>query len=75
MYYENSPGLADVIAKNNSLKVMTRWGLVPAVGMAYVAIHMSVMEKAGVAAGMLLLHIACYVMKRRRMRSVLGGQL
>jgi len=69
LYYEYSPGLADVIAGHDSLKTMTRWGLAPVVGMAYVALNTTAAEKAGIAAGLAGLAMAGGFFTGRRRRA------
>jgi hypothetical protein len=65
LYYEYSPALANVIANHGTLKLVTRWGLAPVVGMAYLILHTGEMEKIGIM--MLTLGFAiggCFYMKR-----------
>jgi len=44
-YYRYSPPIADFIAKHNALRSVVRVGLMPAVGMSYVALHGSACQK------------------------------
>jgi hypothetical protein len=66
LYYEYSPALADIIRKNDSMRAAVRWALAPVVGMAYVAMNTSVVEKVGIVvvmAGMIV--VCCFVVRRR----------
>jgi hypothetical protein len=38
IYYKVSPPVADFIAKHDSLKTIVRWGLLPLVGMSWIAL-------------------------------------
>jgi hypothetical protein len=72
-YYEYSPVLADVIAKHGTLRMMVRWGLAPVVGVAYVAINTSMVEKVGIVVVMVgMLVVCCFVVRRGRMSEVSG---
>jgi len=64
LYYEYSPGLADVIARHDALKIMTRWGLAPVVGMAYVTLYASASQKIGIMIFILMLIAGCCVARR-----------
>jgi hypothetical protein len=44
-YYRHSPAIADVIAKNGGLRAAVRLGLAPVVGVAYVTIHTTPVQK------------------------------
>lgn len=39
LYYRVSPPLAEVISSNDALRMVTRWCLIPFVGMAYLFVH------------------------------------
>jgi hypothetical protein len=39
LYYQISPPIADKIAQNERLKLLTRWGLMPVCGIAYLMIR------------------------------------
>jgi len=67
LYYEYSPALADVIARHDVLKIMTRWGLAPVVGMAYVSLHTSLMQKIGIVLLTMML-VAGYLYAYRQMK-------
>jgi hypothetical protein len=68
LYYEYSPALADVIRKHNSMRAMVRWGLAPAVGMAYVTLNTSMAEKVGIMVILMIVMTGCFVWMRRRPR-------
>ena len=38
IYYKVSPPVADFIARHDSLKALLRWGLLPLVGMSWIAL-------------------------------------
>jgi heme/copper-type cytochrome/quinol oxidase subunit 2 len=38
LYYQISPPIADKIAQNERLRLLTRWGLMPVYGIAYLLI-------------------------------------
>jgi len=71
LYYQYSPVLADVIAKHDVLKIITRWGLAPVVGMTYVALNTGEAEKVAILVGTIMLMMGCWVflIKRRGLRS------
>ena len=66
LYYEHSPVLADVIKKHETLKIITRWGLSPVVGVAYVALHASIPQQIGFVLLIMLLITVLGVCLRRR---------
>jgi hypothetical protein len=61
LYYKYSPELADVIAKNDTLKLATRWSLVPVVAIAYAMLHTSSMEKLNIILLGIILMMGCSV--------------
>jgi hypothetical protein len=61
LYYKYSPALADVIAKNDALKLAARWGLVPVVAIAYAMLHTSPMEKLNIILLGIILMMVCSV--------------
>jgi hypothetical protein len=65
-YYEYSPALADVIRKHDSMRAMVRWGLAPVVGVAYVVLNTSMVEKVGIVVVMVgMLVVCCFVVRRK----------
>jgi hypothetical protein len=73
-YYRHSPALADVIANHSGLRAAVRLGLAPVVGMAYVTIHTTPVQKVLIllfligilTAGMVV------ILRTRRVRQVIG---
>jgi hypothetical protein len=72
LYYEYSPALAHVIAKHDSMRAVVRWGLEPVVGIAYMALNTSMMQKIGIVVVAMMVITGCFVYVRRRFR-VLGS--
>jgi hypothetical protein len=68
LYYQYSPALADVIVKHDSVRGLVRCGLAPVVGMAYVVLHTSSIEKSAVMLLMVLLATNYYIITYRRKR-------
>jgi len=66
LYYRHSPALADAIADHETLKALTRWGLAPAVWMAKVSLHTSMMQKIGIILAVVIAFAGIwgYVVKR-----------
>ncbi len=70
----NSPAIADVIAKNGVLRAAVRLALAPVVGVAYVTMHTTLVQKVlililliGVlTAGMVM------ILRMRRFRRIVG---
>lgn len=73
-YYRHSPAIAEVIAKNGGLRAAVRLGLAPVVGVAYVTIHTTPVQKLLIllfligilAAGMVM------ILRTRKVRRVIG---
>jgi hypothetical protein len=70
-YYKHSPGVAELIAKHNILKIITRWSLTPVIGTAYIVLKTNATEKAAILTGVTILMLACWLFlrKRRELRS------
>jgi serine protease len=69
-YYEVSPPIAQTIAKNESLRLMTRWALMPIVGIAYLTIYWGVAATLFLLMIMLLTFIVLARTIRRKLRIV-----
>ena len=73
-YYRHSPAIADVIAGNGGLRAAVRLGLAPVVGVAYVTIHTTPIQKVLImlfligilAVGMVM------ILRTRKFRRVIG---
>ena len=64
-YYSYSPALAVFIANRDTLRAAVRIGLMPVVGMSYVALHTTAAQKVALIALMLGLMAAAYMAIRR----------
>jgi hypothetical protein len=70
-YYTYSPALADVIAKHNILRVIVRWGLMPVVGISYLVLHTSMVQKFFLMLFIIILFVAgCCIVTRIKMRLI-----
>jgi hypothetical protein len=69
-YYRHSPALAGFIAKHDGLRAVVRLGLAPLVGVAYVTIHTTPLQKAliGLALIGLLTAGTVVLLRTRRVR-------
>jgi len=73
-YYRHSPAIANVIAKSGALRATVRLGLAPVVGVAYVTIHTTPVQKILIllfligilAVGMVM------ILRTRKFRRVIG---
>jgi hypothetical protein len=73
-YYRHSPAIADAIAKSGALRATVRLGLAPVVGVAYVTIHTTPVQKILIllfligilAVGMVM------ILRTRKFRRVIG---
>jgi hypothetical protein len=56
-YYQESPQIAETISKSETLRLLTRWFLMPVIGAAYLAIHFGIMTTLMIIAfaGLLLI--------------------
>jgi len=43
LYYQASPSIAETISKSETLRILTRWFLIPIVGVAYLTINIGIM--------------------------------
>ena len=64
-YYRFSPPAADFITKHDSLRFAVRIGLLPLVGMSYVALHTTFAQKMLILALMLGLMVGVFLIRRR----------
>ena len=73
-YYRHSPAIADVIARHDSLRAAVRLGLAPVIGVAYVTIHTTPVQKILIMLLMIGILTAGMVMifRTRRVRRVIG---
>jgi len=69
IYYEYSPGIADVISKHKSLKIAVRWGLAPVVGIAYISLHTSVPQKIAVISIITMFMTGFYLIIRTKRKA------
>jgi hypothetical protein len=73
-YYRNSPAVANFIAKHDGLRAMVRFGLAPVVGVAYVTLHTTPVQKALILLLLIGLLAAGTVMvlRMRKVRRAIG---
>jgi hypothetical protein len=71
LYYKYSPAFASIIRQHDSIRAVVRWVLAPVVGLAYVALNTSMVEKVGIVVVMVgMLVVCCFVVRRGRMSVV-----
>ncbi|MFC1533098.1 beta strand repeat-containing protein [Thermodesulfobacteriota bacterium] len=65
VYYKYSPAIAEFIGSHDSLKVAVRLGLAPVVGISYVALHTTAVEKIGIMLLLMVFLVVGWVYTRR----------
>jgi hypothetical protein len=58
LYYQTSPPIAETISKSKTLRLLTRWFLIPIVGAAYLAINFGIMTALLIITFIILLLIS-----------------
>jgi hypothetical protein len=65
LYYKYSPAVADIIAKRDWMRMIVRWGLAPLVGLAYLELHVSAVQKVGILLMIMMLMMAPAIISRK----------
>jgi hypothetical protein len=64
-YYQTSPPIAEIISKSETLRLLTRWFLMPVIGAAYLLINFGIMTVMLIITFVILLLITFVQMRRR----------
>jgi len=68
LYYQKSPPIAETIAANEVLRLMTRWGLIPVVGVAYLTISFGIMTTLLIITISVLMLVSFIWLTRKRFK-------
>jgi len=67
-YYQASPYVAETISKNETLRLLTRWFLIPVVGVAYLTVSFGMLPMLLIITFVILLLISCVWILRKKFR-------
>ena len=65
LYYQTSPPIAETISKSKTLRLLTRWFLMPIVGVAYLTINFGIMTTLFIITFVILLLISFVLVLRK----------